>query len=172
MTSPAPAAVPIVIVMGVSGAGKTTLGQALAARHGFAFHDADDFHPPANVEKMRAGIPLTDADRGPWLDRLAGLLAAADAPLVLACSALKQRYRAVLAAAAPGALFVHLTASPELVRQRVAARPGHYMPASLIESQFAALELPGPDANVLTLSSALSVDELCAKVMARLSGNA
>lgn len=147
--SPLPAPEPsaeALVVMGVSGSGKTTLGRALAARLGWAFFDADDFHPPGNVAKMRAGVPLTDADRAPWLARLHALLAerlAAGEPLVLACSALKASYRAALAEGLTGRLrFVYLSGEPGLIARRLRARRGHYMPAALLESQFAALEPP------------------------------
>jgi gluconokinase len=142
----APAAAPIaVVVMGVSGCGKSSVGAALAQRLDARFLDADDFHPPANVEKMRAGIPLDDTDRTPWLARLnAALRAALDdrASVVLACSALKARYRAALAVGIPTLRVVHLTGSFELIESRIAARSHRYMPASLLASQFAALEAP------------------------------
>jgi gluconokinase len=136
----------IVVVMGVSGAGKTTIGRGLAGRLGAAFVEGDDFHPATSVEKMRRGQPLTDADREPWLAdlaHLAGDLAPGDRHVVLACSALKQSYRDILAAAGPGRVrFVYLKAAPDLIRARMQARTGHFMPASLIESQFADLEEP------------------------------
>jgi gluconokinase len=134
----------IVVVMGVCGCGKTTVGKALAAALGWRFFDADDFHPPANIEKMAAGIPLTDTDRWPWLDRLAaemGAIERAGGHAVLACSALRQAYRDRLAVAG-GVRFVHLRGDRATIAARVAARPGHYMPATLVDSQFAALELP------------------------------
>ncbi|MFZ4757111.1 MAG: gluconokinase, partial [Burkholderiaceae bacterium] len=142
----APAAAPIaVVVMGVSGCSKSSVGAALAQRLDARFLDADDFHPPANVEKMRAGIPLDDTDRAPWLARLnAAMRAALDdrASVVLACSALKARYRAALAVGIPTLRVVHLTGSFELIESRIAARSHRYMPASLLASQFAALEAP------------------------------
>jgi gluconokinase len=134
----------IVVVMGVCGCGKTTVGKALAAALGWRFFDADDFHPPANIEKMAAGIPLTDVDRWPWLDRLAaemGAIERAGGHAVLACSALRQAYRDRLAVAG-NVRFVHLRGDRATIAARVAARPGHYMPATLVDSQFAALELP------------------------------
>jgi gluconokinase len=136
----------IVVVMGVSGAGKTTIGRGLAERLGAAFVEGDDLHPAANVEKMRRGQPLTDEDRAPWLADLARLardLGQGDRDVVLACSALKQSYRDILAAADPGRVrFVYLQAAPDLIRARMKARTGHFMPASLLESQFADLEEP------------------------------
>lgn len=131
----------IVVVMGVSGSGKSTVGALLAERLGAEFLDADEFHPPENVAKMAAGVPLTDADRAPWLARLnAELRRRKDA--VLACSALKESYRRVLAEGV-ACRFVHLRGPIELIRSRMQARSHRYMPASLLESQFAALESPG-----------------------------
>lgn len=154
----------VLVVMGVSGAGKTTLGRALAAALGWTFYEGDDFHPAENVARMEAGIPLSDADREPWLDALAALIEralAAGEPLVLACSSLRERYRQKLAApaaATPGALrFIYLRLPPVLARERVAARVGHFMPAALIESQYEALEEP---TDVLVLDASRPVTEL------------
>jgi len=131
----------IVVVMGVSGCGKSTVGRLLASRLQVPFLDADAFHPPANVAKMAAGTPLTDEDRRPWLEFLnRKLLEHKDA--VLACSALKERYRETLARGIADCRFVHLRGSLELIRSRLAQRRHRYMPASLLESQFAALEPP------------------------------
>ena len=131
----------IVIVMGVSGCGKTTIGQLLADRLGFPFLDADEFHPPANVAKMAAGTPLTDTDRQPWLEFLNGKLRA-QKNAVLACSALKESYRQILSKGLADCRFVHLRGSIELIRSRLAERKHRYMPASLLDSQFATLEAP------------------------------
>lgn len=134
--------------MGVTGAGKTRLGQAVADRLGCAFLDADDFHTPANVAKMRAGEPLTDDDRAPWLDALNRALAErakrrADGPAaVLACSALRQAYRDRLAAGLKNVRWVHLRVSPATARARLAQRTDHFMPPTLIASQFDTLEPP------------------------------
>jgi gluconokinase len=129
--------------MGVSGSGKSTIGLALAEKCVGVFLDADDFHPPANIEKMKRGEPLDDADRAPWLARLATLLSGSgDKPVFLACSALKARYRDVLSAGRDDVRFVHLSGTPEVIRARLRARAGHFMPESLIDSQFAALETP------------------------------
>lgn len=131
----------IVLVMGVSGAGKTAIGQRLGRRLGFRFIDADDHHPPENVAKMAAGIPLDDADRAPWLKTLNRiLLEQKDA--VIACSALKQRYRDTLLAGIPDTRIVFLKGSRDLIRGRLEARKHRYMPASLLDSQLAALEPP------------------------------
>jgi gluconokinase len=147
--------------MGVSGSGKTTVGAALAQRLRVPFADADDFHPPENVAKMAAGVPLDDADRLPWLHTIGAWLAAhADAGGVISCSALKRSYRDVLRAAAPTQFFVHLDGSPEVVARRVQGRPGHFMPATLVDSQFATLEPLGPDENGVALDLDRSVDQL------------
>lgn len=142
MTPRVPLHVPL-IVMGVSGAGKSTIGAALAEAFAVPFHDADDFHPPANTAKMAAGRPLDDDDRGPWLATLAALIAderAAGRPVVLACSALKRRYRDRLVVDAPDTVFVHLGGTRELIARRQRARTHEYMPTSLLDSQFETLE--------------------------------
>jgi gluconokinase len=131
----------IVLVMGVSGSGKSTIGERLAKRLGFRFIDADDHHPPQNVAKMAAGIPLDDADRAPWLETLNRILLGQE-DAVIACSALKQRYRDALLAAVPNARIVFLKGEPALIRERLQARKHRYMPASLLDSQLAALEPP------------------------------
>ena len=143
-----------VVVMGVSGCGKTTVGRALAERLARRFLDADDFHPPANVQKMRSGVALDDADRAPWLERLNALLrhgAAKGVPVVLACSALKRRYRDALRRSVAGVVFVHLEGDRSLIAGRLAARDHAYMPQSLLESQFAALEAPDADEAAVTV---------------------
>jgi gluconokinase len=138
----------IVVVMGVSGSGKTTIGRALADELGWPFLDADDFHPAGNVAKMAAGTPLADADRWPWLDALAAKIAAvlaAGGHAVLACSALREAYRARIAAGArrPDDIrFVHLEGDRATIAARLAARQHRYMPATLLDSQFATLETP------------------------------
>jgi gluconokinase len=131
----------IVVVMGVSGSGKTTLGRLLAERLGCEFLDGDDFHPPANVAKMAAGTPLADEDRWPWLDRLNALLRERRSA-VLACSALKETYRQRLAQGVADCRFVFLDGSFELIRGRLESRRHRYMPATLLQSQFATLEPP------------------------------
>lgn len=137
----------IVILMGVSGTGKSTVGRALAAATGWQFADADDFHSEANKAKMRSGIPLTDADRAPWLRDLHAQVEKwidSGATAILACSALKDSYRTTLTAGTPpdSVRFVFLTGPEELIRKRIEARTGHYMPASLLASQIATLEPP------------------------------
>jgi gluconokinase len=133
-----------IVLMGVAGCGKSSVGEALALRLGIPYRDGDDLHPAANVEKMRQGVPLTDDDRWPWLDRVAQALAAP--PVIIGCSALKRSYRDRIRAGAGGPVqFVHLHGSRDLIAGRMAARQGHYMPLSLLDSQFAALEPPGPD---------------------------
>ncbi|QSQ11365.1 gluconokinase [Myxococcus landrumensis] len=142
----------VVIVMGVSGAGKTTVGKALAQSLGWRFLDADDLHPHANVEKMAAGSPLTDEDRWPWLAAVRAELESAVAKgedVVLASSALKQSYRAALSVDPAQTRWVYLHAPREVLAQRLSRRQGHFMPPSLLESQLATLEVP---------DDALSVD--------------
>jgi gluconokinase len=148
------------LVMGVSGSGKTSVGRALASRLGWDFYDADDFHPPENVAKMAGGIPLDDADRAPWLAALHDLIErclAQDRPGVLACSALKDRYRRQLVKDSRGIRIVYLKGSYDLIRSRMAARPGHYMKPAMLHSQFEALEEP---ADALTVDIALPPDRI------------
>lgn len=136
---------PLVVVMGVSGSGKSTVGRVVADRLGAGFVDADDLHPASNVAKMHAGVPLTDEDRAPWLALVGRTLAdAGDSGMAIACSALKRAYRDLIRAEAPGAVFVELDGSRELLAARLAERqltePGHFMPPSLLDSQLATLE--------------------------------
>lgn len=172
-----PAATPIppltpatraIVVMGVSGSGKTTVGSALAERLGWRFADADAFHPPGNVAKMRSGAPLTDDDRWPWLERLNALVRhsiAKNEPLVLACSALKEAYRARLRTGAPQLSFVHLRGSRQAIEARLRARQHEYMPASLLASQFATLESP---ADAFDLDIVEPPEQLVERVVAAL----
>ncbi|MET7607462.1 gluconokinase [Streptomyces avermitilis] len=131
----------VVVVMGVAGTGKTTIGPLLAARLGVPYAEGDDFHPPANIAKMSAGVPLDDADRMPWLDAI-GAWAHDRAGLggVVSSSALKRSYRDRLRAAAPGVVFVHLTGDRQLIEDRMSHRQGHFMPTALLDSQFATLQ--------------------------------
>jgi gluconokinase len=134
-----------IVIMGVSGCGKSTVGAALGAALGIPYRDGDDLHPAANVEKMRAGVPLSDEDRWPWLDRVAEVLRD-DAPVIVGCSALRRVYRDRIRAGGGGPVqFVHLVGSRNVIAARMAARTGHYMPTTLLDSQFATLEPPGPD---------------------------
>ncbi|HVR44792.1 MAG TPA: gluconokinase [Thermoanaerobaculia bacterium] len=136
----------IIVVMGVAGAGKSTVAAHLARRLGFRFVDGDSLHPPRNVRKMSAGRPLSDDDREEWLRSLGGLVAEADRSgtgLVLACSALREVYRRTLRERGGDVRFVYLRASPSLAAERAEARSGHFMPAALVASQFEALEEPG-----------------------------
>jgi gluconokinase len=153
----------VIVVMGVSGAGKTTVGQALAQRLQWKFADADDYHSVGNIAKMRGGIPLSDADREPWLEALHAAIAdwlAARQDVVLACSALKASYRAQLLIA-PEVKLVNLHVDRELVAERLASRKNHYMNPELIESQFATLEEP---ASGLTLDASLSTEAIVRKI--------
>ncbi len=159
----------ILIVMGVSSSGKTVTGKSIARRLHAPFLDGDDFHPPANKDKMRAGIPLTDADRWPWLSALAHALheaAELKGVAVGACSALKRAYREHLTKeAGEPILFVHLEGSKELIAGRIAGRVHEYMPASLLDSQFATLEVPGPDENAIAMPVSLSVEAIADRVV-------
>jgi gluconokinase len=149
----------LVAVMGVTGSGKSTVGIALAKRMGAPFADADDFHSPENVAKMRSGVPLTDEDRRPWLLAIGAWLAEHDgAGAVVTCSALKRAYRDTLREAAPTVTFLHLHGDKDTVRKRVAGRAGHFMPESLVDSQFADLEPLGPGERGVVVDFALPVE--------------
>lgn len=152
-----------VVVMGVAGCGKSEVGARLAALLGVPLIEGDAFHPPANVAKMRDGLALTDEDRAGWLAQLSAQLHAESAAAhtaVLTCSALKKSYRDTLRAAAPGTRFVFLRISQASAQARVAARPGHFYPASLVASQFATLEDPSAESGVLALDATLPPQEL------------
>lgn len=152
-----PGRVGVLVVMGVSGVGKTTVAKALARRWRAAFADGDDFHPPQNVAKMTAGIPLTDADRGPWLEAIAAWIDArrrAGERGVVACSALKRAYRDVLVVGRPDVGLVFLRGAKGLIVGRLEGRRDHYMPPSLLDSQLATLEPPGPDENPIVVDAA------------------
>jgi gluconokinase len=155
--------------MGVSGTGKSTVAAALAAALGVPWVDGDDLHSPDAVARMRAGVPLTDDDRWPWLDRIGARLgdrAASPAGLIVACSALRRAYRERLRAAAPGLRFVYLEGSAELIGQRLQARRGHYMPPGLLASQLQTLEPPASDeADVLPLGIDGSVEHMVARAL-------
>ena len=150
-----------VVVMGVSGSGKTTVAERLAERLDWEFAEGDEFHPRANVEKMAAGHPLDDADRWPWLRTIGGWIDQREATgrsVVVTCSALKRSYRDLLREGRPSVWFAHVTADAELLRSRVEGRTGHYMPASLLESQLATLEPLRPDEAGAEISGAGSPD--------------
>ncbi|MGN6375835.1 MAG: gluconokinase [Sphingomonas sp.] len=161
--------VPPIVMMGVSASGKSVVGKALAARLGCPFIDGDALHPQANVEKMAAGHPLDDADRAPWLDRVAAWLSSHEAGGVVACSALKRRYRDRLRRGAPDAVFVLLDPPGELLRDRDVHRQGHFMPASLLDSQLATLERPDADEHAIVVSNDGSVTDTVEKIVAALA---
>ena len=151
---------PAIVVMGVSGCGKSTVGAALAAALGLPFREGDALHPPANVAKMAAGVPLDDADRWPWLDRVAAALGEGG---IVSCSALKRSYRDRLRAGAGRPLaFVFLHGSPEVLAERMATRTGHFMPASLLASQLATLEDPSGEPATVTVD----IDQPVAAIVA------
>lgn len=156
----------LLVVMGVSGSGKTTVGRMLAARLAWPFAEGDDFHPPANIDKMASGHPLTDEDRWPWLAAIGRWIderieAAEDG--VVTCSALKRSYRDVLRR--PEVAFVHLTGDRAAIAERVAARHGHFMPAALLDSQLATLEPPDADERVIPVDLALPPSEIADQVV-------
>jgi len=147
-----------IVVIGVSGSGKSTVGAALAQRFRVPFVDADTLHPAANIAKMTAGEPLDDDDRHPWLEKVGEWLADHGTGGVASCSALKRKYRDVLRAHCPRAEFLHLRGSPELISARLAARSGHFMPAALLPSQFDALEPLGADEHGVTVDAGQDVN--------------
>jgi gluconokinase len=152
----------ILVLMGVSGSGKTTVGQLLAAELGWPFYEGDEFHPPANIAKMSQGIPLNDDDRTPWLARLGEMmdkLIADGRSTIFTCSALKKEYRDTLRQGRPAVRLVYLKGSYDMIHERLAERSGHYMPASLLASQFQALEEPAGE-GVLIVPAALEPAEV------------
>jgi gluconokinase len=160
-----------VIVMGVSGSGKSTVGSLLAARLRWEFEDGDWFHPVANIDKMHRGIPLNDADRWPWLRAIAtwiDRLRRSGGHGVVACSALKRSYRAVLTEARPDVRLVYLKGEENLIARRIAARQEHFMPPRLLHSQFSALEEPGADENPITVSIEPQPREIVAEILSAL----
>ncbi|WP_319412467.1 gluconokinase [uncultured Cohaesibacter sp.] len=166
-------ALPVLIVMGVCGSGKSSVGAELARRHALPFLDADDYHPKANVDKMSRGIALQDADRWPWFERLCDAInakAAMTGSVVCGCSALKRSYRTYLADHIERpVLFVHLDGTRELLLARMSARKNHYMPPSLLESQLATLERPQSDENAIEISIDKSISNIIAEVESNLA---
>ncbi|WP_282205151.1 gluconokinase [Kitasatospora fiedleri] len=162
---------PVIVVMGVSGVGKTTVARLLADRLDLPYAEADDFHPAANIAKMSAGTPLDDRDRQPWLRALGGWLgerAAAGSGGVVTCSALKRDYRDLLRAACPDAFFLHLSGSHDLVGDRLAHRTGHFMPPALLDSQYADLEPLQPDEHGTVLDVGADPETLVDRAVAAL----
>jgi gluconokinase len=146
--------VTVIVIMGVSGSGKTTVGELLARRLGWEYADADHFHPPANIEKMAAGHPLTDADRAPWLGAIAQWITdhlESGTPGVVSCSALRRRYRDQVMGGHPDVKGVYLDGDRDLIAGRMRVRPGHFFKVEMLDSQFAALERPEPDEHVLSV---------------------
>jgi gluconokinase len=161
----------VIVVMGVSGSGKTTIASRLARRLGWRFAEGDSFHPAANIARMSEGIALTDEDRWPWLDAIAAWIGAARASgerSVITCSALKRAYRERLAAGHGDVRFVFLKGDYGLVAGRMASRTGHYMPLALLQSQYDALEEPGSGENPLAVSIAATPEEIVAGIVAAL----
>jgi gluconokinase len=157
-----------IIVMGVSGCGKSTVAALLAGRLGWEFTEGDALHPAENVEKMRQGVALTDTDRAPWLQEIALTIRtwrASGSPGIIACSSLRRRYREIILDGALDIRFVYLRGGFSLIEQRLATRQGHYMPASLLESQFATLEEPAPDEPAITLETGAPASDLVSQVL-------
>lgn len=161
----------VIVVMGVAGSGKSTIGSMLAHRLDWQFADADSFHPAANVEKMSRGVPLTDEDRFPWLEAIAAWmdrLGREGRHGIVACSALKRSYRRVLVGSRPDARIVYLKGERELIAARMAARSAHFMPVGLLESQFRTLEEPGPDEIPLVVSIAAPPQDMVDAILLKL----
>ena len=161
-----------IVVMGVAGSGKTTIGEKLAEQLGWAYEDGDRFHPKANVEKMSAGHPLTDEDRWPWLQAIADEIdqvCRRGGNVVISCSALKRAYRDVLVHGRDDVRIVYLDGSHDLIASRLAVRKGHFMPPTLLQSQFRTLQPPGPDENPVTVSIDAPVEEIVDDIMRKLA---
>ena len=169
-------AAPILLIMGVSGGGKTTIGALLAGRLQWPYAEADDFHPPANLRKMRAGQPLTDADRLPWLQAIGAWIdeqIAAGQPAVVSCSALKRSYRDVLRGSGSGRdsarlKLIYLEGDRDLIARRMAARHGHFFPASLLDSQFRDLEPPEPGEHAIVVPASGTPEEITGEILSKL----
>ena len=165
----------VAVVMGVSGSGKTTIAEGVSRRLGWLLEEGDKFHPPANVEKMSHGIPLTDDDRWPWLRAIADAIddvRAGGRSAVVACSALKRAYRDVLIGDRPDVVLVYLQGDKEQIAERMAARKGHFMPVALLDSQFATLEEPGPDEHPVIVSIAPPPEAIIEEVVRQLKERA
>jgi carbohydrate kinase (thermoresistant glucokinase family) len=161
----------ILVIMGVSGSGKTTIAKGLVKRLGWQYQEGDDLHPASNVEKMKSGHPLTDEDRLPWLRKIAEKIdewRAKGISGVVTCSALKRSYRDIIAGGRPDVVVVYPKGSKELIADRMAHRRGHFMPASLLDSQFKILEEPSPDENSITVSVDQSPDRIDDEIVQRL----
>ncbi len=152
--------------MGIAGSGKSTVAAELAAQAGAEFRDGDALHPAANVDKMRRGVPLADVDRAPWLEAVGRWLADGAGPRVTSCSALRKSYRDALRRACPGVLFLYLDVAPDTARKRLAARTDHFMPASLLESQFATLEEPLNEPDVVLVDADADEQDVIAVALA------
>lgn len=160
----------VIVVMGVAGSGKSTVGPLIAKALGGDYAEGDQFHPPANIAKMSSGQPLDDADRLPWLEAMARAIRewrARDRPTILACSALKQRYRDILSDGSDEVAFVFLKGSPELIAGRIGSRKGHFMPTSLLDSQFRTLEEPTPE-HAIIVDATLPPEQIAAAALAQL----
>ncbi|TDH38363.1 gluconokinase [Pseudohoeflea suaedae] len=161
------------IVMGVAGAGKSTIAELLAERLGYPLVEGDAHHPQANIEKMSAGIPLDDSDRAPWLEELGALMRRSDGPVVLTCSSLKRKYRDLLrGSSGSDILFVYLHGSRKLLSERMNSRTGHFMPPSLLESQLESLEVPGDDENSLRVDIGPKPEVIVDRIIASLNSRA
>ncbi len=162
----------VLVIMGVSGSGKTTIGRLLAERLGWHYQEGDALHPPENVAKMSAGTPLSDTDRAPWLRRIAERIDAwcsnGEAG-VITCSALKRAYRDIIIGDRPDVRLVHLKGSRELIGRRMAARKGHFMPTALLDNQFATLEEPSPEERAITVDVGGTPAEIVDEILRRLS---
>ncbi|POH35475.1 gluconokinase [Sinorhizobium americanum] len=159
------------VLMGVAGCGKSSVGAALATRLGAVYFDGDDLHPAANIAKMSQGIPLQDEDRWPWLTRVGEALAAGTGPTIIGCSALKRAYRQHIENTAGGPVtFIHLAGTVEVIERRMKERQGHFMPAALLASQFAALEPPAPDENAISVDIDQPLEAVVEAIAAQLGG--
>jgi carbohydrate kinase (thermoresistant glucokinase family) len=165
----------ILVIMGVSGSGKTTIAQRLSRKLGWQYQEGDALHPPSNVEKMSSGTPLTDADRLPWLHKIAARIEewrAAGVSGVVTCSALKRSYRDIIAGNRPDVVVVYPKGSQALIAGRMAERKGHFMPASLLDSQFRILEEPSPDENAITVDIDRAPDAIVDEIVRRVEEHA